>query len=355
MKIQSSQIGMTSQHSALVKTESRESLKYWRGDKRPDFEGRGETRHAQDRASLSARAQQAQPTKMRADIEEDDGLSPTDNLKSKLVRLLVKALTGKDFKLFDPAELAQARRQTAQVPAETAHAQTPPAAQQAPAGYGLEYDYYASHYEYESVSFQAQGTVQTQDGQTIQFSVELNMSREFYSEQSVSVRAGDAKKIDPLVLNFDGNAAQLSDTRFAFDLDADGRTEQIALLGPNSGFLALDKNGNGAIDDGSELFGPASGNGFQELAAYDGDGNRFIDENDPIYDKLRIWNRNADGSQQLIGLGQKGVGAIYVGHLAAPFSLRDADNREQAQAVSAGIFLHENGQAGTVQQIDFTA
>jgi hypothetical protein len=356
MKIQSSQIGMASQHQALLKTETRESLKYWRGERRPDFEGRGAARPAPDQTSLSPRAQQAQPVKARADIGEDESLSPMDNLKSKLVRMLVKVLTGKDFKLFDPSELARAsgQAQTVETPPSPAPAQTQ-AAPQAQAGYGLEYDYYASRYEYESVSFQAQGTVQTQDGQTIQFSVEMNLSREFYSERSLSIRAGDAKKIDPLILNFDGSAAQLSDTQFAFDLDSDGRTEQIALLRPGSGFLALDKNQNGTVDDGSELFGPATGNGFQELAAYDSDGNRFIDENDPIYDQLRIWRRNADGSQQLIGLGQKGVGAIYLGHLAAPFSLRDAANQEQAQAVSAGVFLNENGQAGTIQQIDFTA
>lgn len=64
-------------------------------------------------------------------------------------------------------------------------------------------------------------------------------------------------------------AASLTERDFAFDIDLDGHADQIAFVGTGSGFLALDRNGDGEINDGSELFGPESGDGFAELAAYD--------------------------------------------------------------------------------------
>mgnify|MGYP000465316364 CR=1 FL=1 len=55
------------------------------------------------------------------------------------------------------------------------------------------------------------------------------------------------------------------------------------MLQGGSGYLALNKNGDGVINDGSELFGTASGDGFYDLSMYDEDGNGWIDENDHAY------------------------------------------------------------------------
>ncbi|WP_426993372.1 hypothetical protein [Methylomonas sp. CM2] len=156
-----------------------------------------------------------------------------------------------------------------------------------------------------------------------------------------------------MVINFDGTAAELSNTSFQFDIDADGTPDQIAGLKSGSGLLALDKNNDGSVNDGSELFGALTGNGFAELANYDQDGNQFIDAADAIYQKLRIWQRNADGSQQLLALGAKNVGAIYLGHLTTPFQLKDDNNQSRAEVASSGFYLTEQGQAGSVQQLNF--
>lgn len=264
----------------------------------------------------------------------------------QIIIRMVEALTGRKFELFDPAELGKAVKEP-----EAADTMTTSPAGRPAAGFGIEYDYYASHYEYESLSFEATGTVTTRDGKTITISAQFNVQREFFEETSISLRAGDAVKIDPLVLNFNGTAAELQDTRFEFDLDADGRSEQIALLKPGNAYLALDKNGDGRINNGSELFGPATGNGFAELARFDGDGNRFIDAADPVYEKLRLWFRHADGSEQLVGLGQMGVGAIYLGHLTTPFQLQQG-GETLGDLVSSGLYLNEDGSGGLVQQID---
>lgn len=74
----------------------------------------------------------------------------------------------------------------------------------------------------------------------------------------------------------------------------------------------MDINGDGKINDGNELFGPKSGNGFSDLAAFDEDGNGWIDENDFVYDKLRIWTKDKYGNDSLLAIGKKGIGAIYL-------------------------------------------
>ena len=170
------------------------------------------------------------------------------------------------------------------------------------------------------------------------------------------MRAGDAvRTTDPLVLNFAGTAAQLTDQRFAFDLDADGSAEQINFAGPGSGFLVFDRNANGKVDNGRELFGPTSGDGFQELAALDGDGNGWIDENDAAYGQLQVWSRDAAGNEGLQSLAEAGVGAIALARIATPFSVKTEANELLGQIRSSGIFLQEDGTAGTIQQIDLTA
>lgn len=230
-------------------------------------------------------------------------------------------------------------------------AQGPPARQQ---GFGFAYDSYESYEESESTSFAAGGVVKTKDGREINFQLALNMNREFRQEESLSIRGGQAQ-IDPLVINFDGDTVELTDSKFEFDLDADGEDESISFLQSNSGFLAFDRNGDGQINDGSELFGPSTGNGFSELATYDQDGNRFIDEGDAIYDKLSVYNKNADGEDQLTSLRDAGVGAIYLESVSTEFSLNDENNEQDGQLRSSGIYLEEDGGVGTVQQVDLSA
>jgi hypothetical protein len=360
MKIAGSSVQMASQHAAVTQREVKESLRKWVGDSRPDFEGRSRSdpqgRSRADTVQLSRAVQEIRSSKQVASADAE--LTPDDEAKLRLVVRMVELLTGKKLKLISPKELNEALEAGRKQAQETAEAlpNAPAEGQTRPerAGFGVEYDYSERYREAERTTFSAQGVIKTQDGQEIVFSVDLSMSREFAMEQNVSLRAGDARLKDPLVLNFGGNAAELTATRFSFDLDSDGHQDQIAFVGPDSGFLALDRNDDGVISDGRELFGPATGQGFAELAAHDQDGNRWIDENDAIYQNLRIWSRDAEGRDQLVALGQRGVGAIYLGHVTTPFSLKDGQNALLGQVRDSGVFLREDGMAGTVQQIDLT-
>lgn len=210
-----------------------------------------------------------------------------------------------------------------------------------------------SHYEAEETNFSTEGTVVTASGKEISFNVEMTMSRSFYEQTAAVVNMNAVRLTDPLVIHLDSEAAGVSDQKFYFDLDADGHEEQISRLQAGSGFLALDKNGDGIINDGSELFGTASGNGFADLAQYDQDGNGWIDEADEIFSKLLIWQKDENGKDVLRALGAAGVGAIYLGNVNTQFSVNsETDNQTNAVVRQTGMFLYENGQAGTVQQID---
>lgn len=206
-------------------------------------------------------------------------------------------------------------------------------------------------FEHESTHYTSTGKIQTVDGRTLDFNLDLSMCRTFACERTVSEQ-GKIQLRDPLVINFDGKAAELSGKRFAFDLDADGRTESIPGLAQSSGFLAIDQNADGHINDGSELFGARSGNGFADLAVFDKDGNHWIDETDSIFDALRIWQRDDSGVEQLSSLREQGIGALYLGASETQFSLTDDENRLLAQIRASGFYLRESGSVGSVQQID---
>lgn len=215
------------------------------------------------------------------------------------------------------------------------------------------------HYEREtyfmqeqSASFQTKGQVVTADGRTIDFNLDVHMSSRFeaYYKESYDLQQA-VNFCDPLVINLDSSPATVSDQTFYFDLDADGVEENIHKLNAGSGYLALDKNGDGRINDGSELFGTASGDGFADLAKYDEDGNGWIDENDAIWKYLKIWVQTEDGPQ-LYSLGEKGVGAICLNKMPTYYTQYGKDGTAVAATRSTGMFLYENGRAGSMQHLD---
>ena len=206
--------------------------------------------------------------------------------------------------------------------------------------------------ESESTTFASSGMVKTQDGRSIDFNIEVSMSRAFTSQIN-TLTTQNYIKTDPLVINLDTDIGSVTDQKFLFDLDSDGDEEEISFAGKGSGFLALDKNGDGCIGDGSELFGTKSGDGFKDLAAFDEDGNGWIDENDSIYSKLKVWTKDEDGNDYLINLKDADVGAIYLDNAHTQFSLKDGNNRLNGEIKKTGIYLHEStGAAGTLNHVD---
>ncbi len=211
-----------------------------------------------------------------------------------------------------------------------------------------------THIEEEETNFSGTGTAITEDGRTIDFGVDFSLSRRLAEYAGMSVSRA-INMIDPLVINVGAGITNISDQSFFFDLDMDGEEENISNLAKGSGFLALDKNGDGKINDGSELFGTKSGDGFKDLSAYDLDKNGWIDENDQIYDQLKIWIKNEDGTDTLLGLKEADVGAIHLGNVETEFTHHNQSFIPAAMIRSSGIYLKESGGVGTIQQIDLAA
>ncbi|MBF0203171.1 MAG: hypothetical protein HQK67_02415 [Desulfamplus sp.] len=209
-----------------------------------------------------------------------------------------------------------------------------------------------SHYESEVTRFDALGSVKTETGESINFKLHLDMKREFYSENRLQL-IGDANLIDPLVVNFSGKPAELTDIKFKFDLNSDGNKEDISWLSSGSGFLVFDKNEDGIVNNGSEMFGPATNNGFQELAQLDDDKNGWIDENDTAFKKLSVWSGNSPETATLKSLKESGIGAIAVESAETEFTLKEQKSQNTlGQIRRTGVYLEENGKAGTIQQLD---
>jgi len=350
MIIQQSNVGMASQHQAMQRLQQNEQLQSWVGPRPQQAEGN----RGGDRVSLSPRGQaisqqahaanearQAQRVRGK-DENEDDQLDP----KLLLIKQAIESLTGQEIKLVNLQDFA--------LEAQHSVSASQSASQQIQAGYGMEYSYQASYTETESLDFSASGTVVTADGQQLQFQLDISMERSFSFQTSQQIQIGNAlqQKKDPLVLNVNAPAAQLTDQKFDFDVDSDGQADKVSMLQPGSGFLALDKNNDGKVNNGSELFGAQSGNGFADLAKFDDDGNNWIDQADAIFKKLKIWFKDAAGQDSLIDLSHLKIGAIFLGAIQSDFKLNDANNNNNGDVRSSGVFLKEDGQAGSVQQID---
>jgi hypothetical protein len=337
MRIEGFNISMSSSHNLTEKYEQKESLRAWIGNRRPDFEGSSQpATDALIKISEKAKAPPAENPDMEMHL----------SMRDRIAISLIEALTGRKIKILVP-KIRQ--------PENPDMPQNNPASGRQREGWGVEYDYHESYSEKEKMSFDAEGIIKTKDNREIKFTAAISMSREFILQNNINLRLGDAKRIDPLIINFDGPAARLTNTKFSFDLDSDGKKDSISFAGGGSGFLALDINYDGAINNGSELFGPQSGNGFAELARYDSDNNKWIDESDFIYGRLKIWTKDAKGSDAFYSLKDKNIGAIYLGSASAEFGIKDPQNNLHGEAKSAGIYLKEDGSAGTIQQVDLTA
>jgi len=128
---------------------------------------------------------------------------------------------------------------------------------------------------------------------------------------------------DPLILDLDGDGLEtipFNENRpIYFDLDADGLKTGTGWVSPDDGFLVLDRNGNGIIDDGTELFGDATplkkgkkaSDGFAALAAEDTNRDGHVNFADKNWQNLRVWrDLNQDGISQtdeLFTLGSLGI------------------------------------------------
>jgi hypothetical protein len=140
------------------------------------------------------------------------------------------------------------------------------------------------------------------------------------------VRVGlSVQKQDPLVIDLGGSGPQTTGLTGAqaFDLQGDGSTAPTSFVTGASAFLALDRDGNGRIDSGQELFGDQHGamDGYEELRKFDADQNGRIDAGDPVYANLQL----LFGDRSRLALSDSGIGSISLEARQAPRTTATGD------------------------------
>lgn len=128
----------------------------------------------------------------------------------------------------------------------------------------------------------------------------------------------EVQKSDPIILDLDGDGIETSGIKngINFDINADGINDRTSIASDGDAFLAYDKNGNGVIDNGTELFGDQNGssNGYEELSKYDDNQDGQIDKNDTIYEQLSTLTFNKD-KQQIASLKSQGIESINTNYI----------------------------------------
>ncbi len=338
MKIDSAAININGKYTRTEEKESKESLKVW-----VDPPERNDSVDFSDYSRSKS-----------AEIQKSDNTSSGElALDSKLLMLidLLERMFGIKIKV---PSLNQRQSDTPVLQ----NSQTIVNNQQQPApqkeGWGLDYHLQQSVTTVQSQQFQATGTIKTTDGKEIKFNMAVSMDSSTTVTNDLRILDGDAR-IDPLIISFNGNVAEISGERFKFDLNSDGKMENVPIVQDGSGILFLDKNGNGKVDNGKELFGPATGNGMQELSQYDDDKNGWIDENDKVFAKLAIWTKDANQQDQLKSLLEYNIGALYTGSINTAFQHNASNGEVLGEVTKLGAFIRQDGSAGLIQQVDFMA
>ena len=157
-----------------------------------------------------------------------------------------------------------------------------------------------------------QGIPALQGSQVSQFGVQLEFKFEF--SMSIQVEQAEIQQSDPITFDLDGDGIELSSYKQGawFDILGSGQAVNTAFVTGGDAFLAIDRNKNGAIDSGKELFGDQNGavNGFEELKKLDSNKDGLINASDKDFGKLLLFRDNGNGKTEegeLISLEKAGI------------------------------------------------
>ena len=166
-------------------------------------------------------------------------------------------------------------------------------------------------------------------------------------------------RIDPIVLDISGlgiTTKSVADGVY-YDMDNNGFLEKTGWVDAKSGILVLDKNGDGKIETGNELFGDrtiladgkTASSGFEALATLDSNHDGVIDAKDKLFSQLRIWiDRDGDGISdkgELITLAQAGIKSLNLKH--KELNQLDANGNTIARV---GSFTRTNGKVAEMKE-----
>jgi hypothetical protein len=285
--------------------------------------------------------------------QDDEGLSTHDRIVSMIIERFfgVARVKTLDAKALSEAAAGapDAAEKVREAYAEGSQASAPPA----PAASWVDAGVRRTDAVKDDVEFAAQLTAQVDDGKggtvTQSVAVKVKVSREYLETSEARLRVGDAPKQDPLVLDLTGTGIDLTgiEQGTVFDLNADGHAERAAMVQGGTALVWMDRNGNGTLDNGSELFGDARGaaNGFEALGSLDANGDGRVDAFDPAFRDLRFRTNGAGGAADLTAEAA-GVSALELPHVSLPAALGDA-----ASLDAVGVFRRTDGSLGVMADV----
>jgi hypothetical protein len=367
MKIESSNISLNSRNESANFTFVQEKFNFWIGAK-PESKKLNENIQKQINQNKNIQKLNIQDQftrnlsylniskKLQKSINKTNSKPDfSSDYKLELLKAMGRQLFGKDYDIKLADFSGDKKQETSQTqsqaqPQSSDETSSQPITQ--PQGWGLEYDRKKVKYEQQSTDFKAEGVIKTTDGKEIKFNLNMSLQYENYQENNISIQAGDAVKKDPIIINFDGNSNELDSQKFSFDLNSNGGSEKIPYLKSGSGFLVLDSNKDGVINNGQELFGPQTGDGFKELSQLDSDKNGWIDESDSSFSQLGVWEKTSEGTDKISTLNEKNIGALYLGKTNTTFNYKDDTGTNNAELVSTGLYINNDQQVGLMKQVD---
>lgn len=145
-------------------------------------------------------------------------------------------------------------------------------------------------------------------------SMGIQLEFKFEFSAKIEVKTAEVQESDPITLDLNGNGMQLSSylKGARFDIAGSGQAVNTAFVNGGDAFLALDRNANGIVDSGKELFGDQNGaaNGYEELAKLDSNGDKLINKLDKDFAKLLLFKDNGNGRTEpgeLVSLAKAGI------------------------------------------------
>ncbi|MDD2998483.1 MAG: hypothetical protein PHV05_05430 [Candidatus Riflebacteria bacterium] len=169
----------------------------------------------------------------------------------------------------------------------------------------------------------------------------------------ISLEEMGIKQVDPLVLDLSGKGIKLTKAGKGalFDITADGKLDSTAWVKGDTALLTYDRDGNGVIDDGRELFGDqnSAANGFAELAKHDNNSDGKINNLDPVFKALKLYrDLNSDGridENELSTLPELGIKSLNLN-----FTRASADINGNSLILN-GSFEREDGSTGQLADV----
>ena len=356
MIISASQIAMQSSQNISGQISNSALLRVFTGSPDAQSQVPNNTSDVSSNVQISHAAQDALNAFNMANIHSAAILNPpsnstpennNNNAQSNLdprMQLLVTILEdvfGQRVRLINPVDFSTVN------PSQTTEPITSPTQ-----GIGSIYTQQTTVSQTTVTNFSAQGEVETSDHKEIKFNLSFNTQSTQQETSNITVKSGTALE-DPLVINFSANSVQLSAQSFSFDLNHNGNNVSMPFI-QGGGYLALNPDSSGKISNKTQLFGPATGNGFaqlQALASQSGSNTDWIDQSNPAYSQLGVLLVGNDGKPQFVSLQQAGIGALNVGSASTQTSIGNSSGAT-GLLESSGVYLNNDGTVGSMQDVE---